>query len=191
MHTPDKNNLKWITNTNEWREASKKKLKINFNGRESRRTSRQNLRRPYRRTENGRSLQDWQTWSLPLSCRSCSRTLCSDWWCRKWVEVFRLPPVSKQGRPWGTYHPGGWRCCWHLASTGTQWRWGRRHSRLGRRPPRYSYNFHRCRNCQSTILCCLDWNLSSSCLVPCSTRFVADPRTLSPHPWSWSPVQIP
>lgn len=64
MHTPDKNNLKWITNTNEWREASKQKLKINFNGRES--------RSPYRRTENGRSLQDWQTWSLPLSCRSCS-----------------------------------------------------------------------------------------------------------------------
>lgn len=24
-------------------------------------------------------------------------------------------------------------------------RWGRRHSRLGRRPPRYRYNFHRCR----------------------------------------------
>lgn len=41
------------------------------------------------------------------------------------------------------------------------------------------------------LLCCLDWNLSSSCLVPCSTRLVADPRTLSPHPWSWSPVQIP
>lgn len=26
----------------------------------------------------------------------------------------------------------------------------------GRRPPRYRYNFNRCRNCQSTLLCCLD-----------------------------------